>query len=273
MNEVLKIHCLTGILLLTACATPSERFAQAADDFGFARYTVTSGQFNHFLSANSKLSASPNESELHVYLDGDGTPWERLRWIADDPTSRNPMILELMNEDEAAAIFLGRPCYHGFSQTPECHYKYWTSHRYSEAVVSSMAAALKQWLQNHPFNRIVLIGYSGGGTLAMLITRYLAEVDTVVTIAANLKVGAWSRFHGYDPLKDSLDPESMSFNSRIRQIHLAGLKDEIVPPHIIESFSNKQQNAKYISLAEFDHYCCWSQNWKKILALFHEPRQ
>jgi pimeloyl-ACP methyl ester carboxylesterase len=273
MNEILKIHSLVSIVLLTACATPSERFAQAADAFGFARYTVTSGKFDHFLSVNSRLSAAPNEPELHVYLDGDGTPWERHRWIADDPTSRNPMILELMNEDKGAAILLGRPCYHGFSQTPECHHKYWTSHRYSETVVSSMATALKQWLQNHPFKRIVLIGYSGGGTLAMLMTRYLNDVDTVVTIAANLEVNAWSRFHGYGPLENSLDPGSMNFNSRIRQIHLAGLKDEVVPANLIETFSNKQQNAKYIGFAEFDHHCCWSQDWENILALFREPRR
>jgi pimeloyl-ACP methyl ester carboxylesterase len=273
MNGILKIPFLAGIVLLTACATPSERFAQAADDFGFARYTVTSGKFDHFLSVNPGFYAAPGSGELHVYLDGDGTPWERHRWIADDPTSRNPMILEWMKEDKGAAVFLGRPCYHGFSQTPGCHYKYWTSHRYSETVVSSMAAALKQWLLNRPFKRIILIGYSGGGTLAMLMTRYLAGVDTVVTVAANLEVDAWSRFHGYGPLKDSLDPGAVNFDSRIRQIHLAGLKDEIVPADIIESFSHKQQNAKYMSFAEYDHRCCWSQGWNHILALLHEPRR
>lgn len=262
------MNLLSALILLTACATPSEHFAEAANELGFVGVSLHSDRFEHQLYANAKAMDQSEEQVLHVYLDGDGTPWERHRWISDDPTSRNPMILELMNEDTMASIFLGRPCYHSHPQAPDCQKKYWTSHRYSEDVVSSMTSILTLWLQRHSYKRIVLIGFSGGGTLAMLLSTRLDRVDTVVTVASNLDVNAWSRFHGYSPLTGSLDPGTMSFNKRLRQIHLAGLQDDIVPPAIIQSFSARQKNATYIAFADFDHACCWEQEWKNILALF-----
>lgn len=261
-------NALLSLILLTACATPSERFAKVANDLGFFGFSLNSDSFDHQFYANTRIIEQSKESVLHVYLDGDGTPWEQHHWISDDPTSRNPMILKLMQEDNAASILLGRPCYHRVHKAPNCHNKYWTSHRYSREVVSSMASVLKLWLQNHSYKRIVLIGFSGGGTLAMLISTYLDSVDTVVTLASNLDVKAWSEFYGYGPLTNSLDPGAMSFNSRLRQIHMAGLKDQIVPANIIKSFTVRQKNAKYVAFADFDHYCCWLNEWKNILQLF-----
>lgn len=256
------------LVLLTACVTPSEHFAEAANELGFVGVSLKSDRFEHQLYANAMTMDRFEAPVLHVYLDGDGTPWERHRWISEDPTSRNPMILELMNEDKTASIFIGRPCYHNHHKAPDCLKKYWTSHRYSKEVVSSMAKVLTLWLQRYSYKRIVLIGFSGGGTLAMLLSTCLDRVDTVVTIASNLDVDAWSRFHGYSPLTGSLDPGTMSFNKRLKQFHLAGLKDEVVPSTIIQSFSARQKNATYIAFADFDHHCCWEQEWKNILTLF-----
>lgn len=101
-----SILCFLG---LAGCTTPSERFASAAANFGFYGFSLNSGIFDHQFYTNAKATQYINEEVLHVYLDGDGTPWEKHQWIADDPTSRNPMILELMRQDKETAIFLGWP--------------------------------------------------------------------------------------------------------------------------------------------------------------------
>lgn len=265
-NKVLIL--LPCILGLTACATPAERFTDVAEDYGFYRFTVNSGTFGHQFYLNNGSNLNLNEEVLHVYLDGDGSPWMQRRWINEDPTSKNPMILDLMRQDRATSILLGRPCYHGFSKSPGCHFKYWTSHRYSNEVVISMAQALKNWLEKNSFKRIVLIGFSGGGTLAVLIAPHIANVQTVVTLAANLDVDAWSRHHGYSPLTESLNPAEFSLTADLRQIHIAGLNDRIVPAEIIKSYTAKQANATYLAYAGYDHHCCWAKAWQSILSKF-----
>lgn len=252
---------------LAACTSPSQHFAQVADTFGFYGFSLNTGLFEHQLYTNQAvIQPSPNK-KLHVYLDGDGTPWENNQWIADDPTSRNPLILTLMQQDKAAAVFLGRPCYHGFNKTTACHSKYWTSHRYSQTVVNSVVAALKKCLVKYPFKQLVLIGYSGGGTLATLIAPYFPEVKTLVTVAANLDVDAWSHYHGYSPLNESLNPATLVLNANIHQIHLAGLEDTSVPAWVIKTYADKQINAVYLPFADFDHHCCWIKEWAAILRL------
>jgi membrane-bound lytic murein transglycosylase len=62
----------------------------------------------------------------------------------------------------------------------------WTHLRYSPEVVASMVSALRRFLTLHPSRRVVLIGYSGGGTLAWLMAGQVSETAAIVTVAANL---------------------------------------------------------------------------------------
>ena len=258
-----------GCLWLAGCATPSENFSAIADEFGFYSLSAKTNLFEHQIYINPEANNGLNKDVLHVYLDGDGTPWEHSRWVARDPTSRNPMILELMKIDKQPAILLGRPCYHGFNKAPQCDYRYWTSHRYSLEVVDSMATALNIWLQEHAYSKLSLIGFSGGGTLALLIAPKITSVETIVTLAANLDVAEWSRYHGYGPLQNSLNPADQLMIADIQQIHIAGADDKVVPPIIIESYLEKQKKSSiYIVYENFDHDCCWVDQWAEILKFF-----
>ena len=163
---------------------------------------------------------------------------------------------------------LGRPCYYGLNHSPECHNKYWTSHRYSKEVVDSMASVLNTWLTRHQFNDVVLIGYSGGGSIAMLMADKIKNLMKVVTVSANLNVTAWSQFHGYSALKESLNPaDEIKLDEQIEQFHFAGQNDDIVPAFIINEYADSQKNAKYYELAETDHSCCWEDEWPAILRI------
>jgi len=251
------------VVFITACATPTQRFHQQAQDLGFISEQINSATFQHTIYLAKNLIEG---GVLHIYLDGDGTPWERNRWIADDPTARNPLILRLMKQDATPSILLGRPCYYGLSHTVACDSKYWTSHRYSKEVVDSMSQVLNSWLLQHKYNEVVLIGYSGGGALAILMADKIKNLSTVVTLAANLDVTRWSEFHGYSALKQSLNPADVEkLSVSIKQIHFAAKEDEVVPSFIIKEYAEKQENAEYFELSGKDHACCWGDGWKELL--------
>ena len=249
---------------LIACSSPERRFAREAKDLGY-QYEIVQGRGFPHVVFTKKNFVKP--LDLHVYLDGDGTPWIANRWVAKDPTPRDTLVLQLMDLDPEPALYLGRPCYHGFSEESPCTPLLWTHERYSERVVVSLIAALEHILNRIAPCRIVLIGYSGGGTLAMLLAERLPQTRAVVTIAANLAVEVWARFHDYTPLAGSLDPAAHPpLNPNIYQLHLAGGKDRNVPANLIKQVVDRQANADLLIYEHYDHSCCWEDIWPSILS-------
>jgi pimeloyl-ACP methyl ester carboxylesterase len=112
----------------------------------------------------------------------------------------------------------------------------------------------------------VLIGYSGGGALAMLVAERVANVSAVVTIAGNLDTEAWTRLHAYSPLSGSLNPARRApLPSRIAQLHLTGGKDKNVPVALIEPVVRRQPHAELRVYDDADHGCCWAREWPRVL--------
>ena len=262
-----RLKILLSCLLLAACASPSQYFAETAKNQGVQETTLITRQFQHKIYVNHELSS---QQRLHVYIDGDGSPYEQQDI---DPTARQPLILSLIAQDAAPAILLGRPCYYGFYQSSSCSPVLWTDQRYSQAVVNSMVEALNQWLQAHTINNnVTLIGYSGGGVLAVLMAQQLPAVSNVVTVAANLDVDAWVQYHQHLPLKGSINPEQMPpLATTIKQYHFAGAQDENVPPETIKAYIEKQPSAQtnVQIFPDFNHICCWRTTWLSILKIFN----
>ncbi|WPL16649.1 Alpha/beta hydrolase family protein [Thiorhodovibrio winogradskyi] len=209
--------------------------------------------------------ATPGQS-LHVYLEGDGRPWLSRTRISPDPSPKRQLALELMALDPLPSLYLGRPCYFGQAQAPGCSPHLWTFARYSETVVATMAAALRQIMTEEHIEQLTLIGYSGGGVIAWLLAERLPEVTRLITIAANLNVEAWTRHHGYSPLTDSLDPSTRApLRATVAHWHLIGTKDTQVPAYLSDNqIGPELQNAR-ISRLNIDHNCCWTNRWPDIL--------
>lgn len=262
---IYRLLLLVSYLMLFSCATPTEKYIRTANEMGFREIIVDSGQFHHRIYANNTALQQSGSPVIHVYLDGDGTPWEKHRWITDDPTPRNHLVLRMMQQDQAPAILLSRPCYSGFSRSVACHNKNWTSHRYSQEVVASMNKVLNAWILSRLYKKVVLIGYSGGGVLAMLMAPAIKTVDAVITVAANLDVVAWSRLHGYSPLSGSLNPAEFALSKDIKQFHLSGGLDDVVPESIVKKIAKKNSRAIFMSFAEYNHHCCWDDDWSRVL--------
>lgn len=266
-GQMRKLSIMAVMLVLAACASPALRLDERARQLGFVRQTVEGLDYRHVVFRNA---ADGGEGILHVYLEGDGVPWLTPYRIAADPTPRDPLALELMALDSAPSLYLGRPCYHGQAEHPPCHPLLWTARRYGPEVVDSMATALRKILGRAHYDGLVLIGYSGGGTLAMLLAERLPETQAVVTIAGNLDPPHWAELHGYSPLPGSLNPVARPpLRSDIAQLHFAGGRDGNVPANLIHFVVSQQHCAKFIIINTFDHICCWRGEWSRILSQWH----
>lgn len=250
-------------LFLYACASPSQRYAQEAQALGFASEVLAGDPFRHVVHYAGVDSGA---DVLHVYIEHDGTPWIDETVVSDDPTPRTPFALELMARDSGPRLFLGRPCYFETHDDTGCSTLMWTHRRYAPEVVRSMAAALRAFVARHPFRRIVLIGYSGGGTLAWLLASRVPQASAVMTIAANLDTAAWTKLHAYDPLVGSLDPATQP-PLPVSIVHVAyvGGRDANVPPAIVRAFAAMHPRTKVVEIADFDHRCCWIERWPELL--------
>jgi hypothetical protein len=253
-------------MLLSGCAG-QKNFEQLAKEHKLVKQTINTGRFNHLLISTNTESTS--DKMLHVYIEGDGTPWLRKDAIAADPTPKNPLALKLMLQDPAPSIYLGRPCYFGLMNSPNCVPPIWTHRRYSKEVVDSMQAALEKYLQSNAYQQLTFIGYSGGGVVAMLLAQRFSQTNRLVTIAANLDIDAWTQHHSFSALSGSINPAKQPpLSWSIQQIHYAGKRDANVPVAIINYVSSRQTNSRIRVLNKFDHICCWEKEWPHLLKEF-----
>ncbi len=245
------------------CTTAPERLDRFARNVGCLRRVVTGAGFDHVVYYRRGAGWG---RVLHVYFDGDGSPWIAGRFPAADPTPRNPLVLRLLARDSGSVLYLGRPCYNGLAESPGCRPDHWTYGRYSEAVVASMEAALRRFLERHPFSQLVFVGYSGGGTIAMLLAPRFASCRLVVTLAGNLDPDRWCARHGYEPLRNSLNPSHRPpLPDSIAQLHYIGSRDGNVPVELVEEALSRQVRARLRVLAGCGHADCWEAAWPSIL--------
>lgn len=257
---------ITGLLIasLLGCqGNVMPDFERIAEGMQVTRVTTPYHQHLVMRPRSQKL-----ENEMHVYIEGDGRPWIKRFQVAKDPTPSSPLVLQLMQRDKYASLFLGRPCYFNLIDfgldDGGCDTSKWTSARYSKNVVSSMINALRQELVSEKYHRLTLIGYSGGGTLAMLMAQEMDEVDQVITVAANLDIDAWTRHHHYSPLSQSLNPAHIQRPRPASQHHFVGSQDRVVPPDLNRPFL--QRIGQPLTVIEgFDHRCCWAEQWPALL--------
>jgi len=271
LKLVVNSHCAGQVLTLAAlacflhgCASPTDQLIDIANTQKFQRADIKANGFKHFVMRNSVQPDT--DKTLHVYLEGDGSPWKYRVLRMRDPTPRSPLMLKLMALDETAAAYLGRPCYNGSFDDTGCSDDLWTSARYSETVVSSMVSALNKLIRRLGARNVRLFGHSGGGTLAMLIAERVPAVTHVVTLAGNLDTDAWVKHHRYTPLYGSLNPaKRQPLRESVAQWHFMGRKDGVVPPPIVQAYVRAQTNAFGAIIGTFSHGCCWQRLWPSVL--------
>jgi predicted alpha/beta hydrolase family esterase len=246
---------------LAGCSTNAIRIETLAGTLGMSRSVVEAGGFRSLVFTRGVPAA--HDAPLAIFIEGDGVPWLGGREPSLDPTTGDPIALKLLAQTPPPAAYVTRPCYNDMGGR-RCTPERWTMERYSDEVVSSMTEAVRTAVRQAKAPSVVLVGYSGGGVLAVLIAERLEDVAAVVTVGANLDVESWTKQHGYLPLTGSLNPAASTAGHRWPEIHLYGARDQNVPPATTDAYFKRFPNAQRRIVEANDHVCCWVEQWPEL---------
>jgi len=208
----------------------------------------------------------PGQGALHVYIHGDNLS-ASLHGGAK-PLNSAPLLWSLMQHDINDSVLIARPCYYltDASASQHCDQSHWLSHRFSEQVLNSMAHAIKGVATQYPDQPITLIGYSGGGALALLLAHRIDNVHGVVTLAGNVDTDAWQKHHQYKPLTGSLNPMTDARLTGVNHLHVIGDSDSNVLAAWTRQFA--EQHLGRLSIKQqLSHEHGWTAYWPDILQL------
>lgn len=255
-------------LFLTACTQPATH--KVASSHGFESVYVKTSTFNLATYQKIRQPGAP----INVYIEGDGNAWRSRNSLSPDPSPRSSTVIKLATLDTCPnVVYIARPC----QFSPEdlktvCNPKHWSVARYSNEVIKALDNAITQIKAKAKTKQINLIGYSGGGSLAVLVASMRQDITSIRTIAGNLDLQAMEKYHKTTPLSESIDPISVAKKiSHIPQIHFSGAKDKIVPSKIAYNFvkaSELDKNAVVI-IADANHAKGWDKHWPELLK--HKP--
>lgn len=268
MKFLFSFLCLTFVL--TGCTSYFTR-VKKADIFAYHRgikKELVQGQ-DFWITTYQKIK-DPTKAFV-FYIEGDGPTSRRMpggyRKPTKNPTPSKLITLQLAYLDERESIpnvvYLAQPCqYTSFTVNKLCGTEYWTRKKMAPEVVESLNDVINSIAGDSPVH---LIGYSGGGGLAILIAAHNPNVKSIITIAGMLDRTQFNKYHKLTSDADySLDPLNyVSAVSKIPQMHLSGARDDIIPPFIatafVEASNSECVKQKIISKAKHD-----GDEWVKI---------
>jgi predicted esterase len=253
---------------LTGCADPN-RYAESLALTGHLhRDRVETDGF--VLTSFYRISRP--DLPLTVYIEGDGQAWRSRTVPSDNPTPHQALGLTLAAVDPSAnVVYLARPCqFTPLVQSPRCGRAYWTDKRFSEEVVVAMNQALSRYSTRVPGQPIHLVGYSGGGALAVLIAARRQDIASLRTVAGNLDHVQVNRLHNVSAMPGSLNAIDVAPQvASIAQIHFSGGDDRVVPPQIAQHFvrATASRCARSQIVPDMAHESDWARSWPELLLI------
>jgi hypothetical protein len=231
---------------------------------GFKTELVQGGDF--LITTAQKITA-PSKPYV-FYIEGDGMAFIGKHRISLNPTPRHQMVLDLTAIDQRPnVIYISRPCqYTPMELNPKCSSEYWSTKRMSEETVDSINQVITKINNGQKFS---LVGFSGGGGIAVLIAARNPKVKDVITIAGNIDHETFTDFHKVTPMTESLNPINYALKiNKLPQLHLSGGKDKTVPPIVAESYT-KTANSRCVKQRTYpnnEHQKGWEKVWPEISA-------
>ncbi|ROM97286.1 alpha/beta hydrolase [Pseudomonas brassicacearum] len=228
---VLKIALLLGALL-SGCQSPRQSLEALGSEHGQHVEIIVTQAFPLILSTPLKR---PDTRRIRLYLEGDGHAWATASQPSLDPSPQQLLIAGMAFNDPTPSLYLARPCQ--FVSAPGCVPALWTARRFSPEVLDSLDQALNQIKSRYGNQDFELIGYSGGAALALLLAARRDDIAQVQTLAGNLSPRLWAERLNLSPLTGSLEPlDNRARLAHVRQRHLVGADDSIVPPALVDSY-------------------------------------
>ncbi|KZN20677.1 MULTISPECIES: alpha/beta fold hydrolase [Pseudomonas] len=233
-----KFPILAGLALTlgitSGCAVQQANLDEISTGSAIKPTTIDSKPY----SLKAMVPPDGHYARLRVYIEGDGHAWATSSTPSYDPTPSTSLTARFAAEDTQPTVYLARPCQ--FVMSPGCNQKLWTDERFSPSVIEAYINALDTLKRKYATTEIELIGYSGGGTVALLVAAKRDDIVGVQTIAGNLDTDAWTRAKGLNQLEGSLNPAN--YIERLRNIpqrHIVGSRDTTVPFEVTQSYMTK----------------------------------
>lgn len=273
-----------AVALLQGCAVPGPEARSAnatawALAQGWQPLLLSGADFDIQAFVPAGLQRAPN---LTVYLEGDGLAWLDRHTPSFAPTPVDPVGLHLAVADAGGrSVYLARPCQ--YTQGPAfkgCHPRYWGGHRFAPEIIAAVDRAVDKLKDRYGASELVLVGYSGGGAVAVLLAARRSDVVGLVTVAGTLDTERWAQQQRVSPLQGSLNPRQVAPRLRhLPQWHFMGEKDSVVPVAVSSGFledasgpASGQARAPFVQVVPgFDHGCCWAQAWPSLSRSFAQP--
>ncbi|MEZ0225417.1 MAG: alpha/beta fold hydrolase [Alphaproteobacteria bacterium] len=271
MAKHLRLFFLLPLLLtLAGCGSTISSRTNLAADIAADRLPIHDTLKAYDFSLPVYARVKEKGGTARVYIEGDGLAWLGRHEPSRNPTPTNPVALRLAARDPSPnVIWIARPCqYEGFSAA--CAAEYWTSKRFAAEVVFAYMEALDSLKQTYGVTGFELVGFSGGGAIATLLTQRRGDVLSLRTVAGNLDIEAFNRLHGVSPMPLSLNPRDVAAKiAHIPQMHFTGGKDDIIPQSIYDGYAIAVRNAACLHhavVAEASHEKGWDDAWPRLLA-------
>ncbi len=260
---------LLFFILLSSCSnyrTKRKALENLGQDYFFSPAQFQSSSFNIFTLQSLKSDFAP----ISIYIEGDGAAFKRYS-VSKNPTPSSGLVPALMLKDPSPnKVYLARPCqYINLSKDPHCNPKVWSIERFSEKAVKALSSVIDK-VKLRASQKINLIGYSGGGAMAILIGAQRSDVLSIRTIAGTLSSDKLMSLTEVSPLVGSLDPINFTHKLiAIPQIHFYGNDDSIIPEWVSEDFVQKSSSScvKRKLVEGADHSDGWLESWEELLEL------
>jgi hypothetical protein len=261
----LSFAIIATLLCLSSCQNPALNNTPFSMGklYDFKKTLVKGGDF--WITTYQKIE---NKSEPYVfYIEGDQSSFSDKYKISSNPTPKKQMFINLAAMDKRPnVVYIAMPCqYTPMELNPQCDSSYWTDKRMSEKSVAAINDVINKINStNQKFN---LVGYSAGGSIAVLIAARNPMVKDIITIGAYLDSRAFTNYHNVPPMIGSLNPINYAkLISNIPQRHISGGKDIIAPPFIVDKYVEESSSfcVKQEIFPELNHNKGWNKIWEYI---------
>ena len=242
----------------------SQKWLNLAINTGFEQRIIKTTNFSLLT-----LHKNSGSKILRVYIEGDGHAFNRYN-ISNDPTPNNPLALKLTLQDNStdSLLYIARPGQYvmkmGYDKN--CSPDYWTTKRFAPEVVDDTAKIIDAFKNRFNYEKIELVGFSGGGGIAAILAAKRNDVINLRTVAGNLNTDYFTKYHKVLPMTGSINPQDgVAEMQHIPQIHFVGEKDKIIPKTIATAFSKNNVCSKVVEIPDSNHLVGWENIWNQLL--------
>lgn len=219
----IKIMMVGLCLLLAGCAgvvpkTPA----------GWTRKTIETKYLSFAVWEKIQGTGQP----LRIYLEGDG-----------HPEPKRPIAFELATKDktDSNVVYVARPCQ--YVKHDECHNPaLWQEERFNTELVDELKTLIVYLAHKYQAPSLDLIGYDGGGTMAMLLAVRM-PVRQVITVGGILDTQKYAADQNIS-LNGSNPADYLPALSYVSQTHYVGSADSIALRCDAERFVGQLNNPR-----------------------------